>query len=328
MYRAIRVAAAGPPSALEIVQQPLRALQSKEVLIRVKAIGINPVETYIRSGKYASALFPHTPGHDAAGTIEAVGSDVTSLAPGQRVYTLRTLTGAYAEMVIADARYALPVPDAISFTEAAAVPTPYHTAYRALFQRLRIVPGKYLLVHGATGGVGIACAQIAASHGLTVIGSAGSEDGEHLAARWCHHVVRHGQINSKEQVLAATSDHGPDYIVDMLGNANFQLDLELIAQNGAICIVGSRGDTPAISPRVIMTKECTVTGIMLWHNTEEDVLEQAAFIHAGLGAGTLKPVLGKVFYGLGSAPEAHEDVIEHKGGAHGKIVISLERGDE
>jgi NADPH:quinone reductase len=324
MYRAVRVAAPGPAtsSVLEVISLPIRSLSSSEVLVKVHAIGVNPVETYIRSGKYATAVFPHTPGHDAAGSIVAVGTGVSRLRVGQRVYTLRTVTGAYAEMAIAEERFTFALPDSTPFAAAAAIPTPYHTAYRALFQRLRVIPGRTLLVHGATGGVGIAALQLAAAHGVRIVATSGSDAGDRLVSRWAAAVVRHGVPETKERVLAATGGRGPEYIVEMLGNRNLQLDLEMVAKGGAICVVGSRDDT-TISPRALMAKECTLTGVMLPGSSDEDFAEQAAHIAAGLRAGTLEPQVGRTFEGLESAAAAHIDVIEHAAGSQGKIVITL-----
>lgn len=322
MYRAVRVAAPGPPSVLEVVTVPSRPLSELEVLVRVHAIGVNPVETYIRSGKYATASFPHTPGHDAAGVVEAVGAGVTRLRPGQHVYTLRTATGAYAELVVAEERFTYEAPASLSFVAAAAIPTPFHTAYRALFQRLRIVPGRTLLVHGATGGVGIAALQLAVAHGLRVIATSGSAAGDALVGRWAHATVRHGVPETKERIFAATGGRGPDFIVEMLSNRNLQLDLEVIARGGAICVVGSRDDT-VVTPRLLMSKEATLTGVMLPLSTDEDVAEQAAHIAAGLRSGVLEPQVGRVFQGLEAAPDAHVEVIEHATGALGKVVIAL-----
>lgn len=323
MYRAIRVAAPGPPSVLELISLPAaRALSDREVLIRVHTVGVNPVETYIRSGKYATATFPHTPGHDAAGVVEAVGAGVSRLRPGQRVYTLRTVTGAYAEQTVAEERFTFAVPDNLSFLAAAAVPTPFHTAYRALFQRLHVRPGKTLLVHGATGGVGVAALQLAKAHGLRIVATSGSPAGDALVSQWCHVTVRQGTGQTRESILAATDGRGPDFILEMLGNANLQLDLEVVARGGSICVVGSRDDT-VVTPRLLMAKEATVTGVMLPLSSDDDVTEQAAAIAAGLAAGTLVPHVGRVFEGLASAPEAHVDVIEHAAGSQGKIVIAV-----
>jgi NADPH:quinone reductase len=296
------------------------------VLIRVRAIGVNPVETYIRSGNYAyTGPWPYTPGHDAAGTVEAVGEGVTRVHPGDRVYTHRTLSGAYAEYALAAEGMVQRLPDRVSFAQGAALPTPYYTAYRALFERLHVRPGRALLVHGATGGVGVAALQLARAHGLTVIGTAGSDAGAALIAPWCHTVLRHGAPGLVEAVLAASpGGKGVHYVLENLANVNLQTDLQVVAPmaGAAICVVGSRGDV-SITPRLLMAKEATLTGVMLWGNADDDWTAAAAHIHAGLASGTLAPVLGTVHAGLEAAPAAHEEVISHAGGARGKIIIEL-----
>ena len=330
MYRAVRVAAAGPPSVLQTGALPLASLRpgAHEVLIRVRAIGVNPVETYIRSGNYAQVPpYPFTPGGDCAGDVVEVGPGVTGVAPGDAVYTLRTLSGAYAEYTLAAAAAVRRVPAGLDYAHAAALPTPYYTAFRALFQRLRVRAGRCILVHGATGGVGVAAVQLARAAGLTVIGSAGSDAGAALLRRWCHAVVRHGEGAATVQAVRAASPGalGVHYVLENLANANLQLDLEVLAPmaDAAVCVVGSRGDT-SITPRLLMSKEATITGCMLWATTEDEWAAATAAIHAGLEAGTLAPVVGTTLAGLESAPAAHEEVIAHAGaGARGKVVIVL-----
>lgn len=331
MYRAVRVAAAGPPSVLQVSSLPLGALRpgAREVLIRVRAIGVNPVETYIRSGHYASLpTYPYTPGGDCAGTVVEVGSDVpsTTMAPGDAVYTLRTLSGAYAEYALAEHTMVRRVPAGLDWAHAAALPTPYYTAARALFERLHVRAGRCILIHGATGGVGVAAVQLARAAGLTVIGSAGSGEGAAMLAPWCHAVVRHGEGAATVQAVRAASPRGAGvhYVLENLANANLQLDLEMLAPmvGGAVCVVGSRGDV-SITPRVLMAKEASVTGCMLWGASDDDWDAATARIHAGLATGALAPVVGRQLPGLESAPAAHEEVIAHAGGARGKVVLVL-----
>jgi len=238
------------------------------------------------------------------------------------------------------------VPEPISLVEAAALPTPFYTAYRALFHRLNVRPGRTILIHGATGAVGLPCLQMAKAFGLTVIGTAGSDAGAAAIAPHCAHVLRHdsppaaagtgsstggadpaaGPVANAalvDAVRAATGGAGVHYVVEMLGNANLHTDLQLVRKGGAIVVVGSRGNA-WISPRDFMRNEVTVTGVMLFENTPEEWAEAGAFIDAGLTAGVLKPVIGSVHAGLDGAPAAHEEVISHSGkGAHGKIVLQL-----
>jgi len=126
------------------------------MVIRVHAAGVNPVETYIRAGNYAlKPPLPYTPGFDAGGTIAAVGQDVRAFKPGDRVYTSGTISGSYAEEALCEESQVHPLPAKVSFAQGAAVGTPYATAFRALFHRGRAAAGEVVLVHGASGGVGV-----------------------------------------------------------------------------------------------------------------------------------------------------------------------------
>ena len=176
--KAIRVSAFGGPEVLKVEDVPDPRPQAGEVVVRVKAAGVNPYDTYMRAGTYASGNppLPWTPGSDAAGTVEAVGAGV-ELKPGRRVYTAGTITGAYAERALCKASQVHPLPDAASFAQGAGVWVPYATAYRSLFQLAHARPGETVLVHGASGGVGVAAVQLARAAGLVVIGTAGSDAG-------------------------------------------------------------------------------------------------------------------------------------------------------
>src|SRR4051812_6513293 len=181
--RAIVVRAFGGPEVMQIEEVASPSPGAGQVLIRVKAIGVNPVDTYIRSGTYArKPNLPYTPGTDAGGVVEAVGSNVKRLKPGDRVYTNGSMTGVCAELALCEESRVHHLPEKVSFAQGAALGVPYGTAYRAVFQRGRAKPGESILVHGATGGVGTAAIQFARAAGLTVIGTGGSEKGRKLVA--------------------------------------------------------------------------------------------------------------------------------------------------
>lgn len=257
------------------------------------------------------------------------------------MYTLKCTTGAYAEYTLADSQYVKPIPSNVNYAAAAALPVPYYTAHRALFIKGKIIPGHTVLIHGATGAVGIACCQMAKNAGCIVIGTAGSKQGRTLLQKYCDHVVMHGTTTARnlsasssasssaanpsivDEVLALTNGKGVCTIVEMLANENLGIDLRMLAMGGQVIIVGSRGDT-TITPRDLMSREASATGVMLWHATEEDFSSASTYIHNGLQNGSLDPVLGTVYTGLESAPLAHDEVIEHKQGSHGKIILSLE----
>jgi NADPH2:quinone reductase len=179
--KAIRVHEFGGPEVLRLEEVPDPRPGPGQVVVRIRAAGVNPVETYVRNGMNPAQPRPYTPGADAAGTVEAVGEGVTRVEVGDRVYTAGTAKGttygSYAELTLCDEDQVHPLPENVSFEQGAAVNIPYATAYRALFQRAKAVSNETVLVHGASGGVGTAAVQLAAAHGLRVIGTAGTERG-------------------------------------------------------------------------------------------------------------------------------------------------------
>ncbi|MHC4362851.1 MAG: NADPH:quinone reductase, partial [Planctomycetota bacterium] len=175
--KAIRIHRFGEPEVMRLEEVPDLSCGPGQVLVQVRAAGVNPVDTYIRAGRYSFGEVPYTPGMDAAGVVEAVGDGVTTARVGDRVYAAGTLSGAYAEKTLCEERQVHHLPHQVSFSQGAALGVPYATGYRALFQRARAKKGEVVLVHGASGGVGIAAVQIARAAGMTVIGTAGTDRG-------------------------------------------------------------------------------------------------------------------------------------------------------
>ncbi len=316
--KAIRVHEFGPPEVLRLEEVPEPQPGPGQVLVQVQAIGVNPYETYMRAGAYAAPPLPYTPGHDAAGVVAAVGAGVKTVAPGDRVYTSQTLTGAYAEMTLCPESEVHPLPEQVSFAQGAGVNVPYAAAYRALFQRARAMAGEVLLVHGASGGVGIAAVQLARAAGLTVIGTAGTDEGRRLAAeQGAHYVLDHSREGYLQEALKITENRGVDVVVELLANVNLGKDLEILASGGRIAVIGSRG-TVTIDPRYTMMKEATIVGMTVWGATEKEVKAIHAAVGAGLANGTLRPVVGRELP-LAEAVTAHHDIMEKK--AYGKIVL-------
>jgi len=317
--KAIRVHQFGGPEALKLEEVPTPKPDSGHVLVRVHAAGVNPYDTYMRAGTYAiKPPLPYTPGSDAAGLVESVGPVVKQVKPGDRVYVAKTVSGAYAEYALALESQVHPLPAKVSFAQGAGVWVPYGTAYHALFQATSAHAGETLLVHGASGGVGIAAVQFARAKGLTVFGTAGSEKGLELAKReGAHQVFNHSQAGYQEQILKATDGRGVDVILEMLANVNLGNDLKLLAIRGRVIIIGSRGDV-TITPRDLMVRRASASGVMLWKITEDEEKEIHAGIIAGLENGTLRPVVGKELP-LAEASRAHKEVLEP--GAFGKIAL-------
>jgi NADPH2:quinone reductase len=317
--KAIRVHEAGGPEVLKLEEVPDLKPGPGQVVVRVKAAGVNPVDTYIRSGMYArKPPLPYTPGMDAAGDVEAVGEGVTRVAVGDRVYISGTLTGAYAEQTLCDQSQAHPLPRQTSYPQGAAVNVAYATAYRALFHRAQARPGETVLVHGASGGVGIAAVQLARAAGMKVIGTGGTDEGRNLVReQGAHHVLDHRAADYLDQLGALTDGQGADVILEMLANVNLGKDLTALAQFGRVVVIGNRG-TVEINPRDAMGRDAAVLGMTLFNVSERDMASIHAALVAGLENGTLRPVVGQEFP-LAEAPRAHEAVM--KPGAYGKIVL-------
>jgi NADPH:quinone reductase len=317
--KAIRVYAFGDPEVMKIEETPTPQPGPDEVLVRVEAIGVNPVDTYIRSGLYARRpSFPYTPGSDAAGVIEAVGTGVGHRRVGERVYLAGSLTGTYAEFALGREGQAHPLPEQCSFSQGAAVGVPYATAWYALFLRAKAMPGEFVLVHGASGGVGIAAVQLARAAGMRVIGTAGTVKGRNLVAgEGAHHVLDHHDPDYLKRLPELTCDHGVDVILEMLANVNLDRDLNLLAGQGRVVVIGSRGRIE-IDPRDIMGGNGAILGMVLYNAGEDEMRVIHAALGAGLENGTLRPVIGREMP-LSEAPEAHRAVLEP--GAYGKIVL-------
>jgi NADPH2:quinone reductase len=280
---------------------------------------VNPVETYIRSGAYARRpALPYTPGNDAAGIVEAVGDGVRGVAAGDRVYTSETVTGAYAELALCGASRVHPLPGSVSYAQGAAVGVPCATAWRALFQRTRAIPGETVLVHGASGGVGVAAVQIARAAGLRVFGTAGTPEGVALVLReGAHAVFNHRSAGYMEEAVAATGGRGFDVILEMLSNENLARDLKILAMGGRVAVIGSRG-TVEIDPRDAMARDASIVGMSLFNMPDADRAVVHAALVAGLESGTLRPFIGRELP-LSAAPESHVAVMSP--GARGKIVL-------
>ena len=316
--KAIRVRTLGAPDVMVLEDIPDLHPGHKEILVRVKAIGVNPTDTYTRAGISRRPTLPYTPGIDAAGVVEAVGEGLARLEVGARVYTSGTISGAYAEQALCEEHQVHPLPDKISFAQGAAINVPYATAYRALFQRAKANAGETVFVHGATGGVGIAAVQIARAAGLIVIGTGGTEKGRTLVLeQGAHHVLDHHDTKYLDQVQTLTQGRGVDVLLEMLANVNLDKDLKLLAMGGRVVVIGSRGRIE-IDPRDSMTRDASVLGMLLLNTPLKEEESIHAALYAGLENGTLHPIIGKQMP-LAEAPRAHKEIMEP--GAYGKIVL-------
>ena len=317
--KAILVHEFGGPEVLRVEVVPTPKPPAGQVLVHLHAAGVNPYDTYMRAGTYAiKPPLPYTPGSDGAGVVEAVGEGVKKVKPGDRVYTAKTVTGAYAEFALALEEQVHTLPARVTFAQGAGIWVPYGTAYHALFQSAEARASETVLVHGASGGVGTAALQIAQAIGLTIFGTAGTPKGLELVKReGAHQVFDHIKPGYQEEILKATGGRGVDIILEMLANVNLSADLKLLATNGRVIIIGNRGEI-SINPRDLMSRRASARGFTLWAITPAEEADIHAGLIAGLENGTLRPVVSNELP-LAEAPRAHKEILEP--GAAGKIVL-------
>jgi NADPH2:quinone reductase len=288
------------------------------------AVGVNPADTYIRTGTYAffTPELPYTPGFDGAGVVDAVGAGVDGVGPGDRVFVgaLGTpgFSGAYAELAVADVAGVHPLPPSLSYGQGAAVGVPCVTAWRALFQKAGLQPGETVLIHGASGGVGVPATQLASDAGAVVIGTAGSAEGaEVVRGAGAGHVLDHSAPGYLDELPDITGGRGVAVVVEMLADVNLERDLGVLAVGGRVVVVGSRGSLE-LTPRLTMLKEATVMGTALWNASEAESASALAAVAAKLRSGALRPVVGEELP-LREAATAHRRILEP--GARGKLIL-------
>lgn len=321
--RAVRAHEFGAPEVMKVEEVDDPVAGAGEVVIDIKAIGVNPVDTYVRSGVYASLPdLPYTPGGDAAGVVESVGDGVSGFSVGDRVYMAAIAggghSGATAEKAVVTPNKIFPLPDNASFAAGAALGVPYATAWYGLHMRGAAKPDQSVFIHGASGAVGTAAVQMARALGMKVIGSAGTDKGCQLVLdQGADHAVNHTTDGYIEEVRELTGG-GPDLILEMLANVNLAKDLDLVAKYGRIVIIGNRGEIE-INPRMTMMKNLDVVGLALPNASAEETAAIHEGLQQGLKDGSLNPVIGREM-SLDEAVAAHHAVMEP--GAFGKIVLT------
>lgn len=319
--KAIIVREFGAPEVMRFEEIADLEPNENQILVRVRAAGVNPVDTYIRQGIHAQKPnLPYTPGKDAAGVVEKIGSNITKFKNGDRILTTGSVTGTYAEFCLCTENQLIKLPENVSFEQGAGVFVPYATSYRALFQRAEAKSGETVLIHGASGGVGTAAIQWAKNAGLKIIGTASSEDGKKLVKQQgSDFVFDHSKENYLDEIKAATKGKGADVILEMLANENLTKDFEVLKMFGRVVIIGNRGSLD-FNPRLAMGKDASVLGMSLFNAPDDAMREIFDAIYKGLSEGFLNPIVGKT-YSLEDAAKAHHAVIEEK--SFGKIVLKV-----
>jgi NADPH2:quinone reductase len=314
--RVIEVSRFGGPEVLQLAEKKLPSAGPGQVVVKVEAVGVNPVDTYIRAGTYpVLPELPYVPGANGAGVIHSCGKDVAQLQVGQRVY-IAARTGTYSEYCLCDVRDVHALPDMISFAEGAAIGVPAATAHRALFIRGGGRTKDRVLVHGASGSVGMAALQLGAAAGMEMHGTAGTEEGLSLirslgASRAFLH--RGDYISD----IKKSQPEGYNLILEMRAEKNLENDLSLLGRGGRVIIIGSRGRIE-IDPRATMGKEIDIRGLALANATEDELRQTHEALGVALRIGILKPVIADIIP-LAEAYRAHEKVLAP--GNCGKIVL-------
>ncbi|HIK44943.1 MAG TPA: NADPH:quinone reductase [Leptolyngbyaceae cyanobacterium M65_K2018_010] len=319
--KAIRVHHFGGPEVLQLeTLDPPAITTATQVLVEIRAAGVNPVDTYIRSGSYARLPeLPYTPGIDGAGVVVAGGADVTQVKVGDRVYGGWPLTGTYAQYALYESAWVYPLPDPLTVEQGACIFVPYSTAHRALFHGAQVQAGETILIHGATGAVGLAAVQLAVAAGLRVIGTGGSEVGRALVAQQgADLVLDHHSDTYRTELMAATAGQGVHCIIEMLANVNLGYDLTLLAPGGRVVVVGSRG-TVTVNPRELISRESFVTGVNLFNASPDTLQHTQQALGKGFRSGALRPIVHQVLP-LEAAAQVHGQVLA-RGGLGNRVLV-------
>ena len=323
---AIEIAAPGGPQVLRLVRRPVPRPDAREVLVRVRAAGVNRPDVLQRRGAYppppgASDI----PGLELAGEVVQAGAEVTEWAAGDRVCAL-VAGGGYAEYALAPAVQCLPVPQGLSLEQAAALPETVFTVYYNVWERSRLRPGEWLLVHGGSSGIGTTAIVLAKAFGAHVVVTAGSD--EKCAA--CRCLGADAAINYKREdfvtaTLAATQGRGADVILDMVGGDYLARDMAAAAPEGRIAVIATQGGRKAeIDLAQLMGKRLTIGGSTLRPQTVERKGALAAALRR-----TIWPLIESkalripvhASFALAEAAQAHALM---ESGAHiGKIVLRV-----
>ena len=317
--KALRVHAFGEPPTMSYDDVPDPEVGPGQVVVGVEAVGVNPVDTYVAAGRYAvKPDLPYVPGGDAAGTVLSVGEGVEDVAEGDRVIVCQSvagpLRGAFAERCVCEAGWLMSLPSHLSFPQGAAVNVPYITAFRALIEVGKPNADDTVLIHGATGGVGLAALQIARAHKLRVVATGGSEAGRELLKRQGADVVLDHHAGDH---LEALKDAPPDVILEMAAHVNLQRDIEAIAPGGRVVVIGNRGEA-TIDARGLMGKGAAVVGMSYFNGGDAAVRRAMRAVRQGLDAGDLVPVI-QAELAMEQAARAFELVMS--GDSGGKVVL-------
>lgn len=321
--RAIQVHKTGGPEMLQLVELPVPEPGAGQVLVRVEASGINFIDTYLREGRYPAPL-PFTPGQEAAGTVEALGEGVERFRKGDRVAWTGT-RGTYAEYALAPASDLLPLPEHISFEQAAAMMTQGLTAHYLAFDTYKIQPGDTVLVHAGAGGVGLLLTQVAKRLGARVLATVSTEEKAELSREaGADRVILYTQASFVDAVKEETAGKGLPVVYDSVGKTTFEDSLKCLRPRGLLALYGaSSGAVPPFDLiRLSTAGSLYVTRPTLknYVQTRAELEERAHAIFSWVAGGELKVRIGHR-YSLEQAEQAHRDLEGRR--TTGKVLLTL-----
>ncbi|MDH7446629.1 NADPH:quinone oxidoreductase family protein [Aquimarina sp. 2201CG14-23] len=313
----------GPPSNLTIEDIKSPKAKEKEVVVTVKACGVNFPDTLIVQGLYQfKPELPFTPGSDIAGVVKEVGADITHVKPGDEVFGF-VMHGGYAEEVVVPGNACFKKPPMMDFPIAASFMMAYGTSYHALKDRAKLKKGETLLVLGASGGVGLAAVELGKLMGAKVIAAASSEEKLQLCKEYgADEVINYQNEDLKTKIKELTEGKGVDVVYDPVGGDYSEAAIRGMAWEGRYLVVGfAAGDIPKIPLNLALLKGCAIVGVF-WGSfamkTPKRNMENTMELMNWYGAGKLKPHIHKI-YPLKEATSALEEMMQRK--VRGKVVI-------
>ena len=319
--KAILVKQTGGPEVMKLVDLPVPEPKANEAVVQLAASGVNFIDVYFREGRYAAAL-PFIPGQEGAGTVTAVGSDVKSVQPGDRVAWTATL-GCYAEYAAVAADRLVPIPSSVTDQQAAATMLQGMTAHYLLYDSHPLKKGETALVHAAAGGVGLLLVQMAHHLGARVIATVSTEEKATLARdAGADDVILYSQTDFEAETKKLIGDKSVDVVYDSVGKTTFEKGLNLLRPRGMMVLFGgSSGAVPPFDPIILTQKgSLFLTRPTLGHYiaTREELLARSGAVFGMIAAGKLKLRIEHT-YPLIEAPRAHRELEARK--TTGKLLL-------
>jgi NADPH2:quinone reductase len=316
----------GLPDKLELVADwPDPEVGEHDVLIKVRAASLNFPDVLVIQGKYQTQPdLPFIPGNECSGEVEAVGSAVTRYKPGDKVISAAG-TGSFCEKIAINENLVLPMPQGLSFEQAAGVSITYFTSYYALKQRANLQPGETLLVLGAAGGVGTTAIELGKLMGAKVIAAASSAEKLELCKQLgADEVINYSETSIKDAIKELTGGRGVDVVYDPVGGDYAEPAIRSMAWNGRYLVIGfASGPIPKIPLNLTLLKGCSIVGVFWGRFISEEPavhLKNIEELWKLFAAGRISPVVTDVFT-LDEYLQAYNCMIERR--ARGKVIMTM-----